>query len=282
MSYGSISPYTLSANSLLRSLSSSDTCFRNRGVRIRANIFKSGTKNHKVLALMSGLWPSELLPQDLPGRSHPLLFFLLYLLLCLEQANLPPKHCLPQDCSRKNGVPRMSVSGLSVPVWPSLAPKQPQQPQASCPRHGVFPAEGTSRESGSQLPAPSRQNHIRASPASLSPSREQSAPPQKGGERGLGETEETSTSPAGGRAGKTLASSATTVCGKIDVDPHGISEASKMNSGPSSAAGPGLKGVERQLSGSGGPQLAASSFPLLPFPGVIQLSVCLAPKVTRH
>lgn len=36
--------------------------------------------------------------------------------------------------------------------------------QLPCLRHGVSPAEGKLRESGSQLPASSRQNCIRASP----------------------------------------------------------------------------------------------------------------------
>lgn len=73
-------PYTISANSLLRSMRSSDTCFRKGGVRIRANIFlKNMAKNHMVLAPELGLWPSELLPQVLLVRSHALFCLLLLL-----------------------------------------------------------------------------------------------------------------------------------------------------------------------------------------------------------
>jgi len=110
-------PYTVSTNSPLGSMRSLYTCFRKggRGVRIRANILKSVTKNHTVLAPALGLWPSELLQKVFPGRFflmlHSVCFrssiiFNLYLLLCLEQANLPPKRYLSRDCSRKNGGPQ--------------------------------------------------------------------------------------------------------------------------------------------------------------------------------
>lgn len=76
-------PYTISANSLLGSMRSSDKPFRKGGVRIWVNILKSMTKNHTVLTPALGLWPSELLPQVLPVRSHaPFCLLLLYLFLC--------------------------------------------------------------------------------------------------------------------------------------------------------------------------------------------------------
>lgn len=179
------------------------------------------------------------------------------------------------------GIAQERMAGPSISLWPECScvalfgSKAAPAASSQLSRHGVFPAEGKPRESGSQLPALSRQNHIRASPASLGPSREQSAPPQKGGEGRLGETRKL---PLLSLAGENSASSATTGCGKIDVDPHGISQVSKMNPGQSSAAGPGWKGGEAALR----KQAPSSPPPSLscPFPDVIQLSVCLPPKVT--
>lgn len=79
-----------------------------------------------------------------------------------------------------------SVLGLDVLVWPLLAPKHPQASCLVLSPSWSFPSRGQAQESGSQLPAPSRQNHIRASPASLSPSGSAVSSPAKGrGKRGL-------------------------------------------------------------------------------------------------
>lgn len=153
-----------------------------------------------VLAPALGLCPSELLPHIFPEVSCSAVFasflFYFFFVFCTPRKRTFPQSIVFLGIAQERKVAPASVYGLNIPVCgPFLAPKQPSsfKPAAHL-RHGVFPAEGKPRESGSQLPAPSRQNHIRASPASLRTSREQSAPPQTGGEERLREKEETSTS----------------------------------------------------------------------------------------
>jgi hypothetical protein len=154
-----------------------------------------------------------------------------------------------------------SVSGLKVPVWPFLARKQPQQPQASCLRHG----DSQQRASRGKV-VPSCQLHlgkITLEPAQRLPSvpPESSQLPRK--REGKIDSENRRKLPFLSLAGKTLASSATIVRGKTDADPHGISEVSKRSPRQSSAAGAGLKDGEAALRKQSSPALL-----LLPSPAL--------------
>lgn len=159
-----------------------------------------------------------------------------------------------------------SVSGLNVPVWPFLASEQPQSLKPA-----VSVMEFSQQRASRGKVVPSCQLHL--GKITLEPARLPSVPPESSQlprkREGKMDSEKRRKLPLLSLAGKILASSATTVRGKIDVDPHGISEVSKMNPRQSSAAGPWLKGGEAAVWKQRPPR---SPLPSLPCPFLMSLN----------